>query len=444
MGRAELGKTWRTGSKRVEGRYSDRITEYKCNPRPLGKTKQYMAKRRGNRFKRGYECPSVGSIFTGQTVIGPERYVGTERRVLCRCVCGVEKTIRVDKLWLGKINSALAALNLLMPENLSLTETAIYLMTHVLENVGRLVTTTSKKDAKGRMTKTLNGMAVEAFDAPSNLLETFWNTLLHLTGLTSGGYHSTELIMTGITNLEIYELCLLKLTLKTKETYDLLNVGIKNQFQAGDALVHNCGFGMGVNKFQSTAFEMYRLKLTEEESRRAVNSYREANSAVPVFWKSLERAAITAIEEGVVVTINMCKFFCKDGFLWIELPSGRRLAYRDPQISWRQSEWGPQKTIEFYAVNSKTKKWSLERCWGGVLVENVVQATARDLMVEAILRLEAKGYRLLLTVHDEIICEARKGFGTIEEFTKIMCEMPKWAFGLPTEAKGYTASRYRK
>jgi DNA polymerase len=212
----------------------------------------------------------------------------------------------------------------------------------------------------------------------------------------------------------------------------------------GKAQVLGCGFGMGWLKFQTTAYDQYRLKLTEEQSRRAVTMYREANAAVPQLWKDYERAAITAIEEPVTVEIGRCKFFCQNGFLWVVLPSGRRLAYKDPEISWRETEFGPRKTVEFWAVNSKTKKWAKERTWGGTLTENIVQAVARDLMMPGMLRLEKAGYLALLMVHDEGICEKKKGEGSLDEFTQLLCRRPKWGDGLPIEAKGWKGPRYRK
>lgn len=215
--------------------------------------------------------------------------------------------------------------------------------------------------------------------------------------------------------------------------------------QLGKAQVLGCGFGMGGPKFQKTAWDMYRLKLTEEQSATAVKNYRTANAAVPVLWRAYEQAAVAAVENPLdVYTAGRCTFQVLNRFLWVKLPSGRRLAYRDPQIAWRESEYGPRKTLEFWAVNSKTKKWALERTWGGTLTENFVQAIARDLMMPAMVRLEEKGYHALLMVHDEGICQKRKQRGNVPEFTGILCETPSWGAGLPLEAKGWSGPRYRK
>lgn len=214
--------------------------------------------------------------------------------------------------------------------------------------------------------------------------------------------------------------------------------------QLGKAQILGAGFGMGATKFQKTAWDMYRLKLSEEQSKTAIDNYRRIHSAVPILWKACENAAINAVESGEIFFAGYCQFFKKDKFLWVELPSGRRLAYKDPQISWRESEYGPRKTLELWGVNSKTKKWALERTWGGILTENIVQAVARDLLMQGILRLEKAGYKVLLTVHDEVLCEKPLGTGDLKEFTRILCQDPKWGNGIPIEAKGWKGPRYRK
>lgn len=239
--------------------------------------------------------------------------------------------------------------------------------------------------------------------------------------------------------------------------------------QLGKAQVLGCGFGMGAPKFQKTAWDMYRLKLTLKQAKEAVKSYREANPAVPELWKAYERAALEVVRRGGVITAGKCKFIYNPKkyyggirFLWIELPSGRRLAYADPQIAWRVRQYdvietnakgeeilvqktsAPMETLEFWGVNSKTKKWALERTWGGTLAENITQATARDLMMPGMVRLEKRGYRGLLMVHDEGITEKKIGEGSTEEFVEILCETPPWARGMPISAKGWSGPRYRK
>lgn len=253
-----------------------------------------------------------------------------------------------------------------------------------------------------------------------------------------------------------------------------------DEYQLAKAQVLANGFGQGANKFMTTAWDIFRLKLSLKQSRLAVKNYREANEAVPKMWENVERAAINAVTKGGEFEAGRCKFIYDPSrfyggikFLWAELPSGRRLAYASPQVSWRVKEYEvfhvytdstgepildkngneqytvekkktkPTETLEFWAVNPKTKKWNLERTWGGTLTENVTQATARDLTMPAGLRLEKAGFRDLLSIHDEAVHESSEG-QSLDEFVRIMCEQPAWAPGLPISAKGWIGPRYRK
>jgi DNA polymerase bacteriophage-type len=215
--------------------------------------------------------------------------------------------------------------------------------------------------------------------------------------------------------------------------------------QLGKAQILGCGFGMGAAKFQKTAWDMYRLKLTETQAKIAVDNYRRTHYKVPEFWREIEKTAVNTVEsKNYTFKTHSTKWFLRRDFLFCELPSGRKLAYREPQIAWRESEYGTRKTLEFFAVNSKTKKWGLERTWGAILVENVVQAVARDLLMWATLRLEKAGYKVLFTCHDEALCERPIGEGSAKEFIEVMCEVPPWAKGCPIEAKGWKGPRYKK
>lgn len=215
--------------------------------------------------------------------------------------------------------------------------------------------------------------------------------------------------------------------------------------QLGKAQVLGCGFQMGVERFQTAAWDMHRLKLTETQAQAAVTNYRSGNPAVPLLWKAFEKAAVEAVKNpGQVFHAGKCAFSMRRKFLWVRLPSGRKLAYREPQVTWVETKYGPKETLEYYAVNPKTKQWGIERTFGGKLTENIVQAVARDLMMPAMVRLRQHGYRPLLMVHDEGICEKEKGTGDIQEFVKILCEPPKWAAGCPIDAKGWSGPRYRK
>jgi len=218
----------------------------------------------------------------------------------------------------------------------------------------------------------------------------------------------------------------------------------KAQRQLGKAAELGCGYGMGKKTFFDTCLS-WGIPVTKELAADAVTSYREANPSVPALWKNYEKAAILAVQTGKIYKLNKVKFYFRNKFLWCELPNGRKLAYYDPIIRGKKTPWGqtvPQ--LFHYGVNPLTKKWELQGTWGGILTENIVQAISRDIMVSAMLKIENKGYNVLLTVHDEVIAERQQGEGSIEEFEQLMVELPEWAKGCPIAAEAGKSFRYKK
>lgn len=130
--------------------------------------------------------------------------------------------------------------------------------------------------------------------------------------------------------------------------------------------------------------------------------------------------------------------------LTMQLPSGRKLYYINPQIS--QNRWG-NRSISYFGVDQTTKKWNRIETYGGKLVENCVQAIARDCLAGAISRLEAAGLPVVFHVHDEVVIDT-KPFGTNEEMLKkvitIMTEPVPWAPGLPLNADGWVGQFFKK
>ncbi len=219
----------------------------------------------------------------------------------------------------------------------------------------------------------------------------------------------------------------------------------KDQRFVGKETVLGSGYGMGWKKFQSTCLEKGR-EVTTEVAKLAINSYREKHKAVPTLWKSIEKAAISAVENPTkTYKINHTEWFMEGRFLACKLPSGRSLYYCDPQVKYERNPWGQKKgVLSFMGVHPKTKKWVREHTWGGKLVENVVQAISRDLMALAMVRMKKAGYTVILTVHDEIIAERKIGEGTIEEFNQLMRTLPIWAKGAPVNVEGFISQRYKK
>jgi DNA polymerase len=195
----------------------------------------------------------------------------------------------------------------------------------------------------------------------------------------------------------------------------------------------------------------YDMGLADEELPDIVKLWRAASPSIVMGWKDLETAAKEAVRYKGRVTEALgsrIRFKCSGGFLWLKLPSGRRLAYCQPKLVEKPAPWDADKTVwslEAWSVNSKTKQWSKRGLYGGLLMENVVQATARDLMADAMLRLEAGGkYLPLLSVHDEVITETTEDVTDAHELETIMSLTPDWADGCPVTASGWAGLRYRK
>jgi DNA polymerase len=232
--------------------------------------------------------------------------------------------------------------------------------------------------------------------------------------------------------------------------------------QMGKAIVLGCGFGMGAEKFVTTARTIYGVDVSQwpegvepvtnaegEElpfSQHIINLYRRKNSNIVNFWYRLGDAALDAVARpGEVQVVRGCKLVVRGAYLWLVLPSRRPLAYTRPKIEDRRAPWGEMKpNVKVWGVNSMSRKWEARWLYGGLLTENVVQALARDIMADAMLRLEEAGYPTILTVHDEVVAEPRMGHGSPEEFIQIMSQTPTWADGCPIEVEGWTGRRYRK
>ncbi len=182
------------------------------------------------------------------------------------------------------------------------------------------------------------------------------------------------------------------------------------------------------------------MGLTEEELPPLVAAWRKANPHITQFWWDVDAAAIKAVTEKQKTKVGKIIFEYKSGILFITLPSGRRLSYVKPRMA--VNKFGRDGLT--YEGISENKKWSRIETYGPKLVENIVQGTARDLLAEAMLRVEKKGYPIVMHCHDEIIAEVPEGTGSVDEMCEVMAVQPKWAEGLPLRADGYSCSFYQK
>ena len=182
------------------------------------------------------------------------------------------------------------------------------------------------------------------------------------------------------------------------------------------------------------------MGLAENELSPLVAAWRKANPHITQFWWEVDAAAIKAVTEKQKTKAGKIIFEYKSGILFITLPSGRKLSYVKPRMA--VNKFGRDGLT--YEGISENKKWSRIETYGPKLVENIVQGTARDLLAEAMLRVEEKGYPIVMHCHDEIIAEVPEGIGSVDEMCEIMAVQPKWAEGLPLRADGYECSFYQK
>jgi len=182
------------------------------------------------------------------------------------------------------------------------------------------------------------------------------------------------------------------------------------------------------------------MGLTEDELPPLVAAWRKANPHITQFWWDVDAAAVKAVTEKQKTKVGKIIFEYKSGILFITLPSGRKLSYVKPRMA--VNKFGRDGLT--YEGISENKKWSRIETYGPKLVENIVQGTARDLLAEAMLRVEAKGYPIVMHCHDEIIAEVPEGTGSVDEMCEIMAVQPKWAEGLPLRADGYECKFYQK
>ena len=182
------------------------------------------------------------------------------------------------------------------------------------------------------------------------------------------------------------------------------------------------------------------MGLSEEELPSLVAVWRRANPHITQFWWDVDKAAVEAVVKRTRTRAGRIAFEYRSGILFVMLPSGRRLAYVKPRMG--VNRFGREGLT--YEGILENKKWGRIETYGPKLVENIVQGTARDLLAEAMLRVEKKGYPIVMHCHDEIIAEVPEGIGSVEEMCEVMAVCPSWAEGLPLRADGYECGFYQK
>jgi len=225
-----------------------------------------------------------------------------------------------------------------------------------------------------------------------------------------------------------------------------------NKRQLGKQTVLGAGFGIGVNgkKFQATC-KQYGIDISISLAQKAIRLYRKKHKPIPKFWETIETAAIRAVQNpGKAFKHGLLIWECNRDFLTVKLPIGRRLFYYKPRVTQKQTKFGPTPELSYMGIEAKSKKFLRLSTWGGKLTENVVQAVARDLLMESALRIENRGLsQVVLKVHDEIVGERKRlpeGENDLggRKFIFDMETLPDWAEGLPVKVEGWSEPRYRK
>ena len=184
--------------------------------------------------------------------------------------------------------------------------------------------------------------------------------------------------------------------------------------------------------------------IPEEELQAVVDAWRAANPKIPKLWRTCEAAAKTAIREHRTVRINHgIAFSYINGNLFIKLPSGRKLCYWDTRLKLDPRDG--REHIVYMGVNQETKRWGETETYGGKLVENIVQATARDCLAVAMTRVDAAGYTIVMHVHDEMIADVPiDDTAAPDIINDIMGQPIDWAPGLPLKGDTYETPFYMK
>lgn len=214
----------------------------------------------------------------------------------------------------------------------------------------------------------------------------------------------------------------------------------------GKTTILGLGYQMWVDTFLEQCTKAGN-DMTEDQAHHIVTSYRGKYTKVVALWKSTNKAAIAAMARpGVTVkhADDRVQFRKFPRALWCKLPSGRCLHYPDAQLKERVNRWGNHETYITYK-SLKNNHWIDVGTYGGKLVENIVQGMARDIMTGPMIKLDKAGYNITMTVHDELVCEVKKGDRhTLKELCALMNTPPEWGEDIPLAVSGWEGKRYRK
>ena len=222
---------------------------------------------------------------------------------------------------------------------------------------------------------------------------------------------------------------------RTARLYDIRNAGKHHRFTVSGKLVHNCGYGGSVGALK--AFGALESGMKEEELKPLVDAWRATNPKIVDFWWAVDQAAKDCIKERSTKVTHGIRFIYQGSMMFIELPSGRRLAYVKPRIG--ENQFGGE-SITYMGLDL-SKKWARIESYGPKLVENITQAISRDILCYAMQTLRTMD--IVAHVHDELIieCDERVSLSAVCEQ---MARTPPWVGGLLLRADGFECQFYQK
>lgn len=248
-----------------------------------------------------------------------------------------------------------------------------------------------------------------------------------------------------------------------RTVYDIVNAGSRRRFliwsDRGPLIVHNCGYMLGpgetrenpkTGEIEATGLLGYAwnmgIKMTPDQSAHAVEVWRETYSKVVEFWWEIDRAAKRCVESKEPTEAGFLRFDISGPFMRMHLPSGRCLYYCKPAIIERETPWGEMRPQLTYMGIDDVGRWARIGTHPGKLVENAVQAIARDLLAHGMLLADREGLDIRMHVHDQIVAlspedRAEEDLKTLEQ---CMAAQPAWAKGLPLKADGFISKIFTK
>lgn len=204
--------------------------------------------------------------------------------------------------------------------------------------------------------------------------------------------------------------------------------------------ISELALGYGGSVGAMTAMGALKMGLLEEELPSLVTTWRNANPHITQFWWAVDEAAVKAVRDKKPSRVGRVAFEYSSGILFVTLPSGRKLSYVKPKMG--VNKFG-REGITYEGIG-ESKKWMRLETYGPKLVENIVQAASRDILAEAMIRLEKEGFDIVCHVHDEVVLEVPEGVSSVEEINQIMAVNPEWTDGLPLSAAGFESPFYKK